>query len=695
MTTTRAPIQGVFDQGSGNLVGVAVTGGPEISLYSVPTVTTGLVSAATANTAAINAALAKGGVVSISSPGVVYINDTLVGGRTPTQLRIDAGVIVRCVPKVAGGAAFPAVRNHAFQAPRYAITGISGVLVGTHSIRITVTMPGHSLKADEFLYILQDTSGNFNGFWPIESVTANTVVILTGSANPTSGFTFPQPTGSPLGQRGDVDFTVTGPGTIDMNFLDGGFTEAGDWRDHGIVMNNVLRPTVENMRVMDARKYCVCMQNFWHMRVRNLEGRTIADGVHCYGPFEDAQVDGVFGEFGDDSVIFQTVDGTGYVQYHLPEVGRAYPGGSFSNTRFANVAPRWSGNAGSVMVYTSGGIDMTGGSAAGYTWPAGDLGYKATGQHIGDGAHHGYQSNSSGYYSSSTFTIGGGYVLTTGSIDHLHLRNIQFGPLAFDNTGGGVIKIKNLTLDNPSTDTAVGTGNSRIVFAQVAVDNFIVNGGYIKNQSGTANDFILLKGSGAVVKNLVFNGTWIEAGTGQSNFVAGNGGTLNHVTFNSVYAVGTVALISDSAGVFANRVAVTVNGAVQDAGSASALIAYGGTVAMDLYLNGIHIITGRMLNLYGTGASNVVVSNFRDDGGSGTSVLNWPTGNVASFTNPDGTMPVNIQQIKRAAGSMAKAYTNTGSGSASDILATNMAICDATNTTGSWKQISAPTTRSY
>lgn len=603
---------------------------------------------AAANIAAINAAAALGGNISIDGVGVLYVSASAVGGPTPTAFLLGPSVVYTAVPATPNAPAFPAFRNFNFNPTRWAVTGITGSKVavtgGGTAGRFVVAMAGHTLTAGQWLYLNGDTSENWNGFWKIESVVAGvSVTILTGFANPQTGFTVPNPTGSPLGCAADVDFQVIG-GAIDMNFFNGGFTANGNYLDHAINVNNCFRARIET-QTFNACKYGVCIQNASDPRVI-LGGQSYADGVHFYGPCWNPQALGLTGSWGDDGVILQTVDGPAYVAFMLPENGRAYPGGHIYGGRVENVAPTWTGNSAAVPLYPASGIGSTGGSGGGYTWPGGDLGYRFKGTQFIDVVGHTFNAiTGSGFYSSYAVMIGNGYVVTTGFIENLVIRGLRYSDLGMRNTGGGLITIGQLVLEYPSTDTYSGYPLSTNM-EQMAVKSMLVIGGNFKNTNTNSPNVITFVTSTCAINSLVFEQCIFAGGTGPSMYAFGlsaNGGTLGTITFNQCYGLDGAYLVNLGANSLANTPRIIINGG--EFTTSSGLIGIGNAQAADVYFNDVKVSSGAaqaaLLNAFGSGKVRVYGKGAQF-GGSAVPYLNLSSGTVCEWYVGDGSARVDV-----------------------------------------------------
>lgn len=653
--------------------------------YTTPIVIAGDPLTASFNTLSINTAAASGQQVRISGNGIVYINSTLIG----KSFLIDSNTIITCIPSVVNGPAFPAFRNINFNPTRYTISSITGAKVavggGGTAGRFVVNMAGHNLTAGQYLYINGDTSENWNGIWTIESVVPGTsVTILTGFANPPTGYTIPSPTGTPLGCIADTDFQVIG-GTINMNFLNGGFSASNNYLDHGINANNTFRTRI-NTRIIYACKYGVCIQNSVDPRVQ-LDGQSFADGIHFYGPCWNPIVESLTGSWGDDGAVFQTVDGPTYLGFMLPENGRTFPGGHIYNGKISNVNITWTGNSAAAPLYPASGISASAGSGVGYTWAAGDLGFRFKGQQILDGVGHSF-TGATNFYSSGAVAVGNGYVLTTGFIESLVIRGLRYSFMSLANTGGGLISIGQLILEVAATDTYIGYPLSSNL-DQMSIKSFIIKGGNFKNTNTNSPNVVTFVSSACNITSLTFEQCIFAGGTGPNMYVFGlqaSGGTLGSVNFNQCVGLDGAGLVDLNSFTLSAVPRITLNGG--DYTHRSALIPVGTAQAVDVYANDVKISSGTgqaaLLNSYSSGKIRVF-SKGAQFGGSAIPYLNISSGNTCEWYNPDGSIPVDITKLARTRNQVA---VHNGATTAGTIVANNLCVSDSTQAVSGWKQLS-------
>ena len=711
--------------------------------------TTNSSSVASSNTTAIQAALTAGGLVQITAPGVYYVNDTLIL-YDRTNLVIGQGVELRArTGGSRGTSTFLMFRNSNFNSTPVTISTITAAIYGSSMVRVTVTFASaHGLVAGNFLQIKGDGADVYNGVWEVESVSSATVLsfvmsIAGGSAlappsaavsvasvsqtvaNPgvfttaTNAFFKGQPvtiTGTPptgflnnttyyviatgltttTCQLADSPFATTGKqvtgsssctivptiqgspangyisigggGSINGYFDAGGFVASGTWNDHAIVFRRVLEPVVDGLIFKDVRKYCVSMQDVQNPVCRNYHGDTGSDGCHIYGPAWNPLIENAYGTFGDDVAVFQPIDDNSYAPF---EVGSGFDlGGNIYNGTMRNIRARHSHNSGACVIYPNGNSN-----AAGATNQI----YAMRGTFLIDGASVQDPVVTANWTGGPSVTLGNGYTTVPGTIDTLTIRNTQIPFL--QNTGGSLITINNLTLDGMTNDGFNGT-NATLNVDVMTINTLTINPANITNIN--TNKLVLLKTVNATINTLIYNGGYFtQSGSGTFSLLSSNGGNLGTAIFNGPTLGANVKLIDES-GAYVGTPTFVLNHPVGLSGYASMLSLTGSQNAI-VKINGLKSIapvTG-VFNIYSyTGTLTMQVSGMDY---TGTLFANL-TGSNNSFTNPDGSCPVDLSKIARTAGSTAKCASGNGT-----IVANTMATCDATGAANSWKQISNTT----
>jgi len=293
-----------------------VTGGSDISLpsgtLSVPAgnVTVGSSSGssgvavivndpskASINVTLIQAALNAGGKVVLSTPGIVWVDSTLLA-YSNTELVIDANVTL----KLTGGTARNLLVNNAFANPSfYGITSITAS--GNY---VTATAAGHPFTVGQWIFVEGVGASGYNGTHRIQAVTSNTYSyyspIAPSNLAPTV-YAGPAMTGLVWAMQAcpaDTNITISGPGTIDWNGQNQTFPSNID--TYAVLLHRIYNPQVHNITGKNALKYMFCIAGSAGLRASNISMDTLSDGFNIEMPCFNASINGVSGISGDDFV---------------------------------------------------------------------------------------------------------------------------------------------------------------------------------------------------------------------------------------------------------------------------------------------------------------------------------------------------------------------------------------------------------
>jgi hypothetical protein len=642
-------------------------------------------ASAAINTAAIQAALNVGGLVTLEVAGVYFVNATLII-KSRTSFILGPGVIIRAFCAVPNTTkAFLLLRNENWASTAQKVSSIVGTQPFNTSLNLyTVTFSTFNPSsagwtAGQYIQIKDDTTRRYNGINEIYSVTSNTVTFIWAQG---AG-------GSPIGNGAGANMqaaladgyiTVQG-GEFDGNFR-AGFVANTTYNDHGIFFDRLLKGRIANIRTTDFRKYAVCAQNVQDFVVDGLYGNTNSDGVKVYGPAWNPMIQNVDGTFGDDVCSFQTVDGPSFLVYMAPDNvgsglsslqgGTFWTGGSMKNVSAVSM------HSGTMVLYPNGGSAAPAGFTMDGVYTLEDSNQTVPSP-IG-GGDGGGQSN---------IIVGAGYVTQPGRIECLMIRNNR-GLLNIDNSGENkLITIDTIVVQNVSNDQV--RGNDLIWnFDYVTVNNFVVSG--CQFYSIDTNRLITLRSVNATIKQLTFdNCKFASDATGGNNLTLlgtlSGTGTLTRADLNSCFIGQKVHVVNGDA--FSNTPIVCINGGQGD--TYSSMFTMTGSQGLNIYMTNFKSSGASvgMFNWYGpsTGTFNVYISGMNH---SGTTFANQ-TGTI-NWYNPDGSLPVDITKIARAAGATAKHNGGTAAGT---IVANNLCVCDATGAANSWHQVSAPIANVY
>lgn len=650
------------------VAGLPITGGTSgLSLVA------GSLAAATANRVAIQAALNAGGTVSVSTPGVIFIDQTLLIGDF-TTLVLSPNTVLSC--NSASGYVFPILKNVCCSSQAVAV-GSYSYASGAHAGVVTVNFTGNlpavlingvstPLAAGMGLLIKGDTSGYYSGIWPVLSVNGLSATFEVGGNNGVP----PAPAGTWIGACANLDITITGGlYTQNANNLSGN----ANYLDHCILIDKVRNPKFQSVRFKDNLKYCVYLSNTQNPLVDEMWADTGSDGVKLHGPtFGTAKISRIGGSYGDDVFSAQTIANAPYVATMVPSPAPDTPGGSLNKVTVTDISVAGS-TANVVALYVNGGN-----SSGGQGWFIDEV-------------------EVARIRSESTGTVFEAVTEANGIIGRLRTLRINdvFGPgqapggAIIGITGiGGVLNIGKMTIDGVTNGVQVngsvvygtnGIGMSNVVFGSAAFKN--INFYASANTAGQHGYAVATTGA-VTVDQLSFADSICQTSAGNSGCALfaplGNLTTTGVVSFVNCEVKGWASLLGESS----NNTAYSMQNCFCNGGLALGTFSSG---TNSIYLEGCKSVGAQQapLMLYGGSDMNISCTivgckadgAFLNTGGSSTGVISW--------NNPDGSAPIDLSKIQRTAGSIVK--TSVGNGS---IVANNMAVCDATGAANSWKQLS-------
>jgi hypothetical protein len=477
-----------------------------------------------------------------------------------------------------------------------------------------------------------------------------------------------------VGAAADGNINIVGGGFLDMQFGTQPFDASNDWHDHAVVLRRIRHPRVD-IGVRAARKYAVMAQDVWHLHVEGLEGDTGSDGVHVYGPAWNPLIENVRGTYGDDPAIFQPIDGFLYTQYML---GSGFDlGGDFHGGTMRNIRPRHSHNTAAAVIYPNGNTG-NGNNA---------ILYRMRGQILVDGAGvetpDGY--NGQDFQGWDAVGVGNGYVSVVGRIESLVIRNV-YGSTRLNNDGGGVnLNIGTVAFYDLAGDLFFGDGCG-VDVNWATIDQLIINGARHSPFSG--GGLVTLQGSNASIGAITYNGT--QAGnpnaTGTCYLLQTNGApAVREINFNDIRLAANGQAIGP--GSFTGTPTINFKGGGGD-GYKVLIEQDNNTRSLNINIFGFTSTapTVGLFNFFGSDSGRTANVRLRVAGLTFTgNVFANMTGANFSVFNPDASMPVDLTRLTRAANQEA---VHNGATAAGAIVTNSKAICDTTNTTGSWKQMS-------
>lgn len=257
------------------------------------------VADAALNTTNINAALARGGVVSITTPGAILVNDTLLIGNN-TSLRLGPNTVL----KLANAVNKSIIRNSNHAATPRNATGTISCTASTTELYATIPLTAHGFVAGGFVALAGATDVGWNGTYQVRSVVdANSFTVylyaVPAATNPTGTVTV-------TAANGFIE--ITG-GEINANGANQ--SVSGTTQTFATVLLNVYRPSVHDIHLSRGKKYALCIANSSLIDARNITLDTDSDGIHVQGSCWGCDIQNIKGRANDDFIAFTGGDYNG------------------------------------------------------------------------------------------------------------------------------------------------------------------------------------------------------------------------------------------------------------------------------------------------------------------------------------------------------------------------------------------------
>ncbi len=289
--------------------------------FSVVSLQTDAVNA-TANYTALAAAISTSSRVLVSAQGgagTVYINQMLLLPDN-TELQIAPNTVL----KLADNINTSMIRNSNHAATPAAVTGTVSYTTSTTEIYATIPLNNHGFVVGDPVALQGATDFGWNGAYLVRSViNANTFTVWL-YATPAAA----NPTGTVTVVRGNKNITLSGEGEINANGTNQ--TVSGSPNTFGIVLLNVVSPTVRELKLTRGKKYILNMANCALSTVRDITLDTDSDGIHFQGSAWGAVVDNIGGRAFDDFIAFTGGD----YSYYTQSIG------DFAGIRVKNIYPQ-------------------------------------------------------------------------------------------------------------------------------------------------------------------------------------------------------------------------------------------------------------------------------------------------------------------------------------------------------------------
>lgn len=258
-------------------------------------------ASAAANTAAIQAALDVGGLVTITTPGVYLISATLLIGSN-TELRLTPGVEL----KASGSGVGNILNSSVMSATKSSVT----LTYTANSLLVTVNWTAHGLTTKDSVWITGADQYYYLGVFQIVSVTNANAFVIKLRRQPLTAAT-----GTILAVVAQENTTIIG-GTWNFNYT-GGNAPATGTLTHCIRLGGINNLRIENITGKDSMKYVLDIGGVTNFRFSGGSGSGLnADFIKLRGPMFNADVRSIDVSTGDDVLSIQTKEPVAFDSYN-------------------------------------------------------------------------------------------------------------------------------------------------------------------------------------------------------------------------------------------------------------------------------------------------------------------------------------------------------------------------------------------
>ena len=573
---------------------------------------------------------------------------------------------------------------------------------------VNVTIPGHSFVKGGFILLKGDTTGYYNRVWEVQAVASNVVTIHCMGYE-----AFPNGAGSIIAYKANAFITIKGEGCIGgaYNLTNGTI----GYVNLCMVLFNKVKACAYRVRSTKSYQRGCQFVNFYDCeaggadQVITIESGAV--GVQVTGPGDNINIGNIYGGNADDKVAVLTYDVTGAQFYDAD--GTLNSGGDIGSVDIHHIYDHGNSTR-SVMLGADGGrFDSVKVSSLHRRHRGSGQGVEAEvlnggvfGQLTIEDAEllcHGKGGMLLGLTGAATSTNGGGVYESIDLVRPVMRAGVGGGlqgacetslvKLGSNNYG----TIKSLRVHNPSihydlansaneVEIFSGGNTSRWAWEKVQINGSEItftgtNGRIALWAVGLSND-LEASLTGGRIKSRASYGFFVSSGrtykinlcdltvTGMNDLVSGNGQAIVNTFLCDLTGMGT-----GQDGALVRTYGAGTSGARLKHTISSAQTRFGNT-----------FVTG------GLGAYTDV--NYRSGGGNtSTQVTPFYNGvnNDGGVSNNNGyylfgdcsDWSIKLDKIARNAGAIVTVNTAIGT-----ILANNLAVCDATATTNSWKQLS-------
>ena len=602
---------------------------------------------ATANTAALQAALTIGGYVSVTTPGVYYINATLIV-YSNTTVYIGPGVTIKMLDNVSGGiftnyaARLTAAANPTLvTAIQHGVSG-AGITWGSapdgQNYAIYVTgVPGIGAKYPVGSMVSVVATGHlpaqgsnaqanagYRGVWKVVESTSTGLKYETRRTYPGSN----NPTGTLTIYPADENILIKGPGTIDGNGpnISALTYVSGDPRGNVIWTRHARNVQIAGLTFKRGVTWTIGSNYVRDYTVVNckgdVRGTSNNDFVHMVGAHQNTVIDNVSGSAGDNMVGL-TIDITDDTANGLNWTGSVFtygfpfqdPGDMWDTT-----ITRIHGNTQDTASFALVGIygpasylyhNTTLDNLGGYCGSTvGLANYPQTGmtQVSGDTLR---MSNLKSFAAGNQFDVTGAQSWSSIVLDGVVLpQSTLNGAVNFAGTGTiGQFVLKNVSYaDTGGRTSAVVTLTTQTVTALNVSDCEAAS-------LGAGIPFMTHTGTGTIGRMSFTNVSGSSTASGLSALLSATGsGAVGSVTFSNCAFTGTTSTGAIfSQGTSSAYGAVTMNGC-QVSGAQAAFVGANTTPSINVFLNNLTLATGTACSYAGifAGPTNLFVNGYTE-----------------------------------------------------------------------------------
>jgi hypothetical protein len=270
-------------------------------------------AAAPGNRTKIQNELNRGGYVVLNTPGIYYIDDTLVI-YSDTVLYLGPGVSLRMTASTNK----TVIKNLNFDATKTAVTG-NPTSSGT---TITVSATAHGLSVGDYACLMGSTVNGYEGIFPVATVPDANSLTLTADRAPDSATS----SGTCYVRKADTNITIIGPGAFDQDQANQTFP-VNNTELHAVRLQGIRNLVLDRIVIKNARKYALHLITTQDVLVnRPYFPVTNSDGVHLEGMARNVTIIDPSGKTGDDAVALTIMQASPAATFAYTVPSNYHPG---------------------------------------------------------------------------------------------------------------------------------------------------------------------------------------------------------------------------------------------------------------------------------------------------------------------------------------------------------------------------------